>query len=180
MKKIYESRAADIAKLKEATGLPNDICEEAYDEYDCSVEKAYKALKAGKKPKDKRMFNVGDIVVCIDNKAGKLTPDCLEFLLTYKKFKVLEVNDKMNIHVGHRLENGNPYFFSPNRFELAEGKAPMKRIEPEKKEPQQPKPEVAGGWSGGMDAETAKRKASEIGKEGKKPVLDMNGDVVWQ
>ena len=93
--------------------------------------------------KPREDWQVGDIVVCIDNKTGKLTPDCIEFLLTYKKFKVLVVNDKLNIHVGHMLENGNPYFFSPNRFELAEGKAPMKRIEPEKKEQQQ-KPEVAG------------------------------------
>jgi len=80
-----------------------------------------------KKPKEKKVFSVGDVVICLNNKEGKLPPDALDFLLTFKKFKVLQVNDKLNIDVGHKTAEGNPFFFAPNRFELANGKAPIQK-----------------------------------------------------
>lgn len=89
------------------------------------MSKAKDFLKKRKKPKEKKLFKVGDIIKCIDNNPGKMPKDCVQFLLTYKKFKVLDVNEKLNIDIGHRLEeNGNPYYFSPNRFELLNGTAP--------------------------------------------------------
>jgi hypothetical protein len=58
-----------------------------------------------------------------------MSPDCVDFLLTYKKFRVREVTDKLNIDIGHKLENGNPYYFSPNRFELINGVAPLQIVD---------------------------------------------------
>lgn len=75
--------------------------------------------------KEKKVFKKGDVVKCIDADLGKLPVDCHEFIMTYKKFKVLDVNDNFNIDLGYRLqENGNPYYFNPKRFELLNGTAP--------------------------------------------------------
>lgn len=74
----------------------------------------------------RKIFKPGDIVILSNKNKGKLPDEAFDFLLTYKKFKVTEVNDNYNIHVGYFLENGNIYYFSPNRFELMSGKAPLK------------------------------------------------------
>jgi hypothetical protein len=83
-----------------------------------------------KKKKEKKQFKVGDVIKCVDTKKGKLPEECYEFLLTYKKFKVLDVNDKLNIDLGNRLEDtGNPYYYNPNRFELFTGTASTKSMD---------------------------------------------------
>lgn len=82
------------------------------------------------KKKDKKLFKIGDVIVCINTKRGNLPLDCHEFLLTYKKFKVIDISDKLNIDLGYRLaENGNPIFFNSNRFELEKIK-PEPKIKP--------------------------------------------------
>jgi len=129
----------DIMKLRKLTGMPSETCEKIYDENDRDVEASMEELlelKKGKKkkPKEKKMFKVGDIIIRVDDSPGKLTPDCLDFLATYKKFKVLDVNDKLQIHIGHISPSGNPFYFSPNRFELIEGKAPLFNPEPTEEE----------------------------------------------
>lgn len=108
-----------------------DTIEEYLDSVNWDIDKTKSLLKSKKKKnKEKKIFNVGDIVICIDNKPGKLPQDCVDFLITYKKFKVLDVNDKFNIDIGHKsAESNNPYYFSPNRFELLNGKAPVKVID---------------------------------------------------
>jgi hypothetical protein len=125
----------NIIKLKKLTGVSSEICEKVYDDCEGDMDAAIAELldiKKGKKrnPKEKKMFKIGDSIKCIDDKPGKLTPDCIDFLMTYKKFKVLDVNDKWNIHIGHISVTGKPYYFSPNRFELIEGKAPVFKPEP--------------------------------------------------
>jgi len=82
-----------------------------------------------KKVKQKKEFKKGDVIKCVELSQGKIPRDCFEFLLTYKRFKVVDVNEKMNIYLGYNLlENGNPYYFSPNRFELIDGTAPLKDL----------------------------------------------------
>mgnify|MGYP001247373173 CR=1 FL=1 len=105
-------------KGKKATDLTSKEIEE------------YKMLAGGekkKKPKDKKIFKVGDVVTCLSTKEGKLPPDAIDFLLTYKKFHVLDVNDKLNIDIGHISTSGNPFYFAPNRFELIDGIAPVRK-----------------------------------------------------
>lgn len=81
------------------------------------------------KPREKKIFNIGDTIVCIETKQGKLPQDAYEYLLTYKYFTVLDVNDKLNIDIGHiTVDTHNPFFFGPNRFELKEGTAPKKIV----------------------------------------------------
>lgn len=74
----------------------------------------------------RKIFKPGDIVILTIKNKGKLKYDSYEFLMTYKKFKVIEVNDNFNVHIGYFLDDGNIYYFSPNRFELIYGKAPLK------------------------------------------------------
>jgi hypothetical protein len=89
-----------------------------------------KKTDSDKKQKTKKFFKKGDIIKCISNDKGKLPEDCHQFLLTYKKFKVIDVNENLNIDIGHRLqENGHPYYFTPDRFELINGTAPLKTVE---------------------------------------------------
>jgi hypothetical protein len=79
-------------------------------------------------------------------------------MMTYKYFKVIDVNDKLNIDLGHRLaDNGNPYYFSPNRFELKDGIAPVKKADGSEEQPVVNDPEV------------------ELKKE--KKIVDFNGYV---
>ncbi len=148
-KKLYEECGADpapssakaasrkdkIAKLSRLLNIDEDMAEEALMDAGWDLQVAHDMIKGGKKkkPKDKKIFKVGDKIVCIDPKPSKtMPPDCIDFLVTYKYFKVIDVNDKLNIDIGHRLaENGNPYYFSPNRFELKDGIAPIQKAEPE-------------------------------------------------
>ena len=138
MKRVNENEShygiREIKELMSLSGRDQEDCEEALDEFDGDMVKALTHLKhvdsSGKKKKvDKKIFKVGDVVTCINIDKKKLPPDCYEFLNTYKKFKVLDVNAKLNIDLGHRLEtNGNVYYFSPNRFELLVGKAPTTAV----------------------------------------------------
>lgn len=172
--RLYEGSKEDKVKLfMKLTGVDDpDYAYEYLDDNDWDMDSAVNAKMKGKKKKskDKKIFKVGDIVKCIDNHAGKnMPPDVIDFLLTYKKFKVRDVNDKLNIDIGHKLaENGNPYYYSPNRFELIDGIAPVKKAEPEKKNepapPEMPIPAKAGkaGKAGkAEDAEIVKKKMAE-------------------
>jgi len=118
-----------VDQLCKLTGIDTTKAQYLLSSSDWNIRKAlekYK-LEMKKKPKEKKVFKKGDVVTCIDNSPGKLPPDCAEFLITYKKFKVIDVNDKLNIDLGYKLEEtGNPYYFSPNRFELLNGTAPVK------------------------------------------------------
>lgn len=176
--KLYEGQKEDKVKLfMKLTGMDDpDYAYEILDEYDWDLDNAISAKMKGKKKKskDKKIFKVGDIVKCIDNHAGKnMPPDVIDFLLTYKKFKVRDVNDKLNIDIGHKLaENGNPYYYSPNRFELLDGIAPVKKAEPEPEKkvepapPEMPFPKAGKAGKAGVgkakaDEEIVKKKMAE-------------------
>lgn len=126
IKKLCFSIKSTIGKT-----IGDDDAYELLSENDWDLKKAMYYYKHGKKAKtiEKKEFKIGDIIKCVDSDPGKLPKDCYEFIMTYKKFKVLDVNGKLNIDLGHRLvENGNPYYFSPNRFELLNGIAPKKIV----------------------------------------------------
>lgn len=164
--KLYEGAREDKAKLlAKLTGIDEDSAYEILDDHGWDMDSAVASMKGGKKKKskDKKIFKVGDIVKCIDNHAGKnMPPDSIDFLLTYKKFKVKDVNDKLNIDIGHRLaENGNPYYFSPNRFELIDGVAPVKKAEPEKKAEPKPDAKPVVDKSGGVKEEEIQKKMTD-------------------
>lgn len=122
------------------TGIDQDKAKNILDNFDWDLDAAidYVRSKKKKEPKIIKIFKVGDWVKCINPKPTKKmteNPDCIEYLTVYKKFKVLEVTEKHNIDIGHRLEkNGNPYYYSPNRFELLNGTAPTITVEPTKEE----------------------------------------------
>jgi hypothetical protein len=71
-----------------------------------------------KEKKEKKVFSVGDVVVCINDKAGKLPPDAVEYLRTFKKFTILDINGALNIDIGYKTSDGKTFYYSPNRFEL--------------------------------------------------------------
>lgn len=74
--------------------------------------------KEKKTKKEKKKFEIGDILILTNkDKTGKLPEEAKEFLLTYKKFKVIHINEKFNIDIGCILNNGNSYYFNPNRFD---------------------------------------------------------------
>jgi len=83
----------------------------------------------GKEEKSQKVFNVGDVLVLVDNKkSSKLPIDAYDFLMTYKTFTVKKVNEKGKIDLGCRISKNTPeggvekiYMFSTNRFELASG-----------------------------------------------------------
>ncbi len=147
---LTTSQREKVNKLSSVTDMDSDDCEEYLIENDWDLTKAHNDWKKEhgdkkKKPKDKKIFNVGDIVTCIDNKPGKLAADCVDFLITYKKFKVLRVNDKLNIDLGHiSSDTHEPFLFSPNRFELLNGTAPVKKAEEEKKVEEKPTAKKSG------------------------------------
>lgn len=127
-----KGRGEKIKYFSELTDLDVDDATKLLLSSDWNLTKALELYKVGKKKKkkEKKQFKVGDIVKCVDNKQGKLPEECYEFLLTYKKFKVLDVNDKLNIDLGNRIqETGNPYYYNPNRFELFTGIASTKELD---------------------------------------------------
>lgn len=74
--------------------------------------------KEKKTKKEKKKFEIGDnLILTNKDKTGKLPEEAKEFLLTYKKFKVIHINEKFNIDIGCILNNGNSYYFNPNRFD---------------------------------------------------------------
>ena len=89
--------------------------------------------KKEKKKMDKKIFNVGDIVVCIEIRSKKLSQDAIDFLSTYKYFKILDVNKNYNIDLGYVTSEGSKFYFSPNRFELKD-KPKKKSIVPNEEE----------------------------------------------
>jgi len=74
-------------------------------------------IKEIKKKKEKIKFKIGDKLRCIEFKVGKLDPECVEYLKTYKYYKVLDVKEDFNIDIGYITPNGKRFYFSPNRFE---------------------------------------------------------------
>jgi len=126
-----KSKSDKVEELRDATKRSIEDCVDALEENDWKLEAAYKSLKDTKKPKDKKMFRPGETIICIDSKPSKTLPEhALEFLLTYKYFTVKDVSDKLNIFIGHvSPDTGQNYYFSPNRFELREGTAPLQKAE---------------------------------------------------
>jgi len=82
--------------------------------------------KAKGKDKEQKKFEIGDVLLLTDkNPSSKMPPDANDFLLTYKTFTVIGVNDNGKLNLGCRIsknENGKGvekiYMFSPNRFDL--------------------------------------------------------------
>lgn len=118
----------DYYKWKEAKWYDSSTSSSSFDD-------AHKKYVSPKKPdeekKDKKVFNVGDKVICI-KLDGKIPPDAVEFLKTYKLFTILQVTDKLSVDVGHKTEEGKPYYFSPNRFELKDKPKEIPKVEKEK------------------------------------------------
>lgn len=92
-------------------------------------EQAYKprvAAPKDKKPKEEKKFNAGDDLILVNDKqSSKMPQDAYDFLMTFKTFTVLSINDKGKINLGCRIsknENGvgveKIYMFSTDRFEL--------------------------------------------------------------
>lgn len=106
-----------IAALMKSTGKPSEECIKALKMSNNDANKALELL-GGKQKKEKKLFNVGDIVICVNPKSAKLNQDAIEFLLTYKYFKILDVNENKNIDIGYINNEGKNFYFSPNRFEL--------------------------------------------------------------
>lgn len=90
-------------------------------------EKKEKPIK--EKP-PKKVFKVGDIVILVKKEQKKLPDDAYEFLLTYSKFEVKEVNENGNLYLGFD-RNGEHFMFAPNRFELK----PLDKSKPIEKDP---------------------------------------------
>lgn len=107
----------DLMTLMKLTGKDKETCYRVLKTCEGDVNKAFELL-GGKQKKEKKLFNVGDIIICTNPKSSKLGPEAIEFLLTYKYFKILDVNENKNIHIGYVNNEGKAFYFSPNRFEL--------------------------------------------------------------
>lgn len=70
-----------------------------------------------KEKKPRKSFKVGDVLMLVDDKQKKLPQEAYDFLMTYGRFDVLEVNEKGNLYLGFD-RNGEKFYFSPNRFDL--------------------------------------------------------------
>jgi len=70
-----------------------------------------------KEKKPKKIFNVGDVLTLKKTKQGKLPDEAYDFLMTYGRFDVIEVNENGNLYLGFD-RNGEKFFFNSNRFEL--------------------------------------------------------------
>jgi len=82
-----------------------------------------------KEPKPRKVFKVGDVLVMTNVKQKKLPNDAYEFLTTYGKFTVKEVNENGSLYLGYdRISDEThvmeKYWFSPNRFDLKTDKEP--------------------------------------------------------
>jgi hypothetical protein len=105
----------------------------------------WKKANKKSKPKEKKVFKVGDTIICVESEKGKLPQDAYDYILTYKYFVVKDVNDKLNIDIGHiTADTHNPFYFGPNRFELKDGKAPTKIIDSEGNIIEKPREEISG------------------------------------
>ena len=130
----YKPPTEKVLKVAKMTGKDMDECAAALINTSGDISKAIDML--GKKKKEKKIFQVGDIVVRTKMDKGKMTDDCMEFLRTYKWFKILHVNENHNIDIGYLTPAGKTFMFSPNNFELRDPKP----IETKIVEQQPPKP----------------------------------------
>jgi len=127
-------------------------------------EDAVPAPRKGKKgkpeeekpEKEVKHFEVGDVILLIDTKkSNKLPMDAYDFLMTFKKFTVIKVNDKGKLDLGCHISKNEPdgtgvekiYMFAPNRFEL-EDKELAKTREMSKIKPAEVAEEGGVGWEG--------------------------------
>lgn len=110
----------------------------------------------GKPEKELKHFEVGDVIVLVDTKkSNKLPMDAYDFLMTYKKFTVIKVNDKGKLDLGCHISKNEPdgtgvekiFTFFPNRFEL-EDKELAKSREMNKIKPVEIAEEGEAGWEG--------------------------------
>lgn len=125
MMKINEGMMEDIIYLQKTTGRSKEDCIEVYKNANGDIKVAFDVLmKIGinigdiKKEKEKKIFQVGDMVICTNIKSNKLTQYAIDFLSTYKYFKIIDVNDNKSIDLGYFTPDGKSFYFNPNRFEL--------------------------------------------------------------
>jgi NACalpha-BTF3-like transcription factor len=156
LKKIWKEAGGDVGNIKSEdidalmkhTGLEREECVKVlkstngnlYKAYDYLIKTRGDKIKPGLEPmekpkKDKKIFKIGDVIIRTKMEQGKLTDDCMEFLRTYKYFKVQEINANLNIDIGYRTPEGEKYWFSPNNFEL---KDKPKEVAPPPKPAQPP------------------------------------------
>lgn len=99
--------------------------------------------KPSKKDKEKpekevKKFNVGDVLILVDNKkSNKLPADAYDFLITFKTFTVIKVSESGKLDLGCHVSKNEPtggvekiYMFSPNRFELKDATLKKEEIKP--------------------------------------------------
>lgn len=103
------------------------LFEDYYDDDDDDDYEDRPKKKKEKKPKP--VFQVGDIVTCINTKQGKLTREESEYLQTFKRFKVIAVSDSLSIDIGYRTPDGKVFSFTPTRFQLKE-RPVSKKVDP--------------------------------------------------
>jgi hypothetical protein len=108
-------------KLKKSMGIDdngNAYIKIFNPDIESKKDDPHESNKEKKSKKEKKKFEIGDILILTNkDKTGKLPEEAREFLLTYKKFKVIHINEKFNIDIGCILNNGNSYYFNPNRFD---------------------------------------------------------------
>lgn len=136
VKKINEEKEMDCPACDGQGVIDGEDCEECGglgviddDEADAwyGEPKTAKpaAPKKDKDDKEEKKFEVGDVLVLVDNKpSSKMPADAFDFLQTYKTFKVLSINDKGKINLGCRISKNEAgkgvekiYMFSTSRFE---------------------------------------------------------------
>lgn len=112
-------------------------------------KKKKKGAKEGEEEKPLKTFNVGDVIVLVDNKKStKIPEDAWDFLMTFKTFTVRKINEKGKIDLGCNISKNTPeggvektFMFNPNRFEL-KTPAPVSEINPETYETDEQAPEA--------------------------------------
>lgn len=167
LKKVWQSAGGDVGNIKSEdidalmnhTGLEREECIKVLKSTNGNLYKAYQYLmktsnkiKPGLEPmekpkKDKKIFKIGDVIIRTKMDQGKLTDDCMEFLRTYKYFKVQEINSNLNIDIGYRTPEGEKYWFSPNNFELKD--KPKEVPQPKPVQPTVMKKNTDDDWWGG-------------------------------
>jgi hypothetical protein len=105
------------------------------EEEDRKMRLEQQKRKASEGKKQEKIFQVGDVLVLINNKpSSKMPADAWDFLNTYKTFTVQSVNDHGKINLGCRIsknEDGKGvekiFNFGTDRFDYAD---PSKRVAP--------------------------------------------------
>lgn len=90
-------------------------------------DKLVKKINEAAQPKKEiKHFEVGDVILLVNTKKLGLPMDAYDFLMTFKKFTVIKVNDKGKLDIGCYISKNEldgtgvkkVYMFVPSRFEL--------------------------------------------------------------